>query len=102
MKMIRMIARRDLVVALVAVVATLGVAAAAQQPPAVQKSTTFEWAGMMAKDTEVGSVRQVLRAPTPTLKELAQTGTGIPPAAPSSKRRADHHQRGHGRDAQQG
>jgi XRE family transcriptional regulator, regulator of sulfur utilization len=83
MKMIRMITRRDLVVALVAVVATLGVVAAAQQPPAVQKSTTFEWAGMMAKDTEVGSVRQVLRAPTPTLKELEMHITTLKPGLAS-------------------
>jgi quercetin dioxygenase-like cupin family protein len=86
--MTRMITRRDLVVALVAVVATLGVVVAAQQPPAVQKSTTFEWAGMMVKDTEVGSVRQVLRAPTPTLQELEMHITTLKPGLASH---APHH-----------
>ena len=65
MKMLRMITKRDLTVALVATVATLGVAAAAQQPPpAVQKSTTFDWNDMTSRTTEVGSVRQVIKAPS--------------------------------------
>jgi quercetin dioxygenase-like cupin family protein len=83
------ITRRDLVVATVAIVATVGVVGAAQQAaPAIQKSTTFEWAGMMVKDTEVGSVRQVLRAPTPTLKELEMHITTLKPGLASH---APHH-----------
>src|SRR5262245_13973320 len=41
---------------------------AAQKP--VQKSTVFEWAGLEARPTATGMVRQVMRAPTPTLDEL--------------------------------
>jgi XRE family transcriptional regulator, regulator of sulfur utilization len=42
---------------------------AAQKP--VQRSTVFEWAGLEAKPMPVGARREVMRAPTPTLDELA-------------------------------
>jgi quercetin dioxygenase-like cupin family protein len=78
------ITRRDLVVALVAVASTLGVVAAARQAaPSVQRSTTFDWAAMEAKTTEVGAVRQVLRAPTPTLNELEIHITTLKPGLAS-------------------
>ena len=41
---------------------------AAQKP--VQRSTTFEWAGLEAKPTPIGVRRDVMRAATPTLEEL--------------------------------
>ena len=41
---------------------------AAQTP--VQRSTTFEWAGLEAKPTPIGARRDVMRAATPTLDEL--------------------------------
>jgi quercetin dioxygenase-like cupin family protein len=89
MKMIRLITKRDLTVALVATVATLGVVAAAQQaPPAVQKSTTFDWNSMTSRTTEVGSVRQVIKAPTPTLNELEIHITTLKPGLASH---APHH-----------
>jgi quercetin dioxygenase-like cupin family protein len=89
MNTIRTITRRDLVVALIAIVCTLGVVAAAQETaPAIQKSTVFDWTKMAAKDTEVGSVRQVLRAPTPTLKELEMHITTLKPGLASH---APHH-----------
>jgi XRE family transcriptional regulator, regulator of sulfur utilization len=89
MKRMRTITRRDLVVAVVAVTATLGAVAAAQQAaPAVQRSTTFEWSDMTAKTTEVGSVRQVLKAPTPTLDELEIHITTLKPGLASH---APHH-----------
>ena len=84
MKMIRLITKRDLTVALVATVATLGVVAAAQQaPPAVQKSTTFDWNTMTSRTTEVGSVRQVIKLPTPTLNELEIHITTLKPGLAS-------------------
>jgi XRE family transcriptional regulator, regulator of sulfur utilization len=89
MSPIRTITRRDLLVAFLAVVTTLGAVAAAQQAaPEIQKSTIFDWTKMTAKDTEVGSVRQVLRAPTPTLKELEMHVTTLKPGLASH---APHH-----------
>ena len=41
---------------------------AAQQP--VQRSAVFEWASLEAKPTAIGTRRDVMRAPTPTLDEL--------------------------------
>jgi len=65
------ISPRDLVVAATTAVVTLTVAAAAQSPaPVIQRSTVLDWTAMAAKPTDVGSVRQFLRAPTATLKEL--------------------------------
>jgi quercetin dioxygenase-like cupin family protein len=57
-------------IGLVLASAALGslVTLAAQRPP--QRSTTFEWAGLEAKPTAVGTRRDVMRAPTPTLDEL--------------------------------
>jgi quercetin dioxygenase-like cupin family protein len=40
------------------------------QQSTVQRSTTFEWAGLEAKRTAIGVRRDVMRAPTPTLAEL--------------------------------
>jgi quercetin dioxygenase-like cupin family protein len=66
------ITRRDVCVALIAVCGTLGgVAAARQQEPAtIMKSTVFDWETFKARDVEYGSVRSVVRRPTPTLNEL--------------------------------
>lgn len=36
----------------------------------VQRSTTFEWAGLEVRPTPIGARRDVMRAPTPTLDEL--------------------------------
>jgi catechol 2,3-dioxygenase-like lactoylglutathione lyase family enzyme/quercetin dioxygenase-like cupin family protein len=36
----------------------------------VQRSTTFEWAALEARPTQIGMRRTVMRAPTPTLDEL--------------------------------
>ena len=67
-----MITRRDLIVALVAMGATVGTVAVAQQPPPtpILQSTAFDWDTVPATATAVGSVRQFVRAPTATLDEL--------------------------------
>lgn len=64
-----MITRRNMIVA----VATAGVTAAAfalADKPGVLSSTAFDWNSISAKTTEVGSVRQVVNQPTPTLENL--------------------------------
>ena len=87
--MTRVITRRDLVVALAAASATIGVMAAAPQPaPPVQRSAAFDWASVPARTTDVGSVRQFLRAPTATLNELEIHVTTLKPGVASH---APHH-----------
>jgi quercetin dioxygenase-like cupin family protein len=64
------ITRRDFVIALLAVSATLCVVAAAQEKPAILPSTAFDWNAFPVRTTEVGSSRQIVRQPTATLDEL--------------------------------
>jgi len=64
-----MIARRNMTVAL----ATAGLAAGAfamADKPNVLGSAAFDWNSISAKTTEVGSVRQIVNQPTPTLENL--------------------------------
>ncbi len=56
-------------IAITAAVAGSLATLAAQQKP-VQRSTTFEWAGLEARPTPTGMRRTVMQAPTPTLDEL--------------------------------
>lgn len=64
-----MFTRRDVLVALSAVVLTAGAFALADHG-SVLGSTAIDWNSLPAKPTATGSVRTVLRAPTATLKEL--------------------------------
>jgi XRE family transcriptional regulator, regulator of sulfur utilization len=54
---------------LVSVAAASSIATIAAQKH-VQKSTVYPWSATDAKPNEWGTVRQVMRAPTPTLDEL--------------------------------
>lgn len=66
-----MITGRDTTVAALAAACTIVIGAAAQQPsPPPLPSSAFDWNAMSARGTPVGSVRQVVRAPTATLDEL--------------------------------
>ncbi len=65
-----MITRRDLVVVLVTVCATLGVVTLARTAPPVMGSSIFDWNTIAAKPTKVGAVRKFFQAPTATLDEL--------------------------------
>jgi len=73
-----MITRRDIVVALIAVSATLCVVVAHSQTPVMQ-SSAFDWDAIPAKPTDVGSVRQFFRTPTATLDELECHVTTLKP-----------------------
>ena len=77
-----MITRRDMVIALIAVSATLCVVAAHSQTPLMQ-SSVFDWNAIAAKPTEVGSVRQFFRTPTATLDELECHVTTLNPGIQS-------------------
>lgn len=88
-----MITRRDVFVALFAVVLTLGVtramqtsgvaqaAQAAQTQSQVMGSSIFDWNSFKATTTNVGAVRKVLQAPTATLDELECHITTLNPGA---------------------
>lgn len=79
-----MIGRRDVVVALVAVVATASIGAAQKEAPAAMSaSAVFGWDTVPVKTTEVGSVRQFFRAPTTTLDELELHVTTLNPGQTS-------------------
>jgi len=78
-----MVTRRDLTVMAIAIVGTLGVVAAAQDKPAIQGSTVFDWNAMTPTKTDVGYVRNVLRAPTATLDELEMHVTTLNPGLAS-------------------
>jgi quercetin dioxygenase-like cupin family protein len=73
-----MITRRDLFVALFAAAATAGAFALADQRP-VMGSAVFDWNGMTAKPTAVGSTRAVFNAPTATLENLEVHVTTLNP-----------------------
>ena len=79
------ITRREVLVALGAILATSFVAAAAAppRPDAILPSSVFEWAAVPVRDTPVGSVRQFLRAPTATLDELELHVTTLRPGETS-------------------
>jgi quercetin dioxygenase-like cupin family protein len=64
-----MITRRDLFVAFIAVAATAGAFALANQQP-VMGSAVFDWNSIPVKPTPVGSVRSVFSARTATLENL--------------------------------
>jgi quercetin dioxygenase-like cupin family protein len=74
-----MITRRDLFVALIAVVATAGVFALADQKPGVMGSAVFDWNSVPVKTTNVGSVRQFFSSPTATLQNLELHVTTLNP-----------------------
>lgn len=65
-----MLTRRDVVVAFVAVCATLSAVAVARTAPPVMGSSVFDWNTIAARPTKVGAVRNFFQAPTATLDEL--------------------------------
>lgn len=73
-----MITRRDLFVAFIAVAATAGAFAAADQTP-IMGSTVFDWNKVPAKPTGVGSVRSFFTARTATLEQLEVHVTTLNP-----------------------
>ncbi len=70
---------RDLYVAVLASMATAGVMSWTQPRPEVMGSRAVEWSEMEARQTKVGEVRQVFRAPTATLDELELHVTTLRP-----------------------
>ncbi len=64
------ITRRDLLVAIIAVGATLGVVTLAQTDKPIMGSSAFDWNSIEVTPTKIGSTRKFFQAPTATLDEL--------------------------------
>ena len=77
-----MIKRRDLLVALISVTATIGVLTVRAQT-SVMQSSVFDWNSIAVKQTDVGSVRQFFKSPTITLDELECHVTTLNPGLQS-------------------
>jgi XRE family transcriptional regulator, regulator of sulfur utilization len=73
-----MITRRDMSVALIAILATAGAFAIADQSP-VMGSAVFDWNSIPANPTAVGSVRSFFNARTATLEALEVHVTTLDP-----------------------
>ena len=65
-----MITKRDSLVALLTVCATLAVVAVGQTEKPLMGSSVFDWNAIEAQPTKVGSTRKFFQAPTATLDEL--------------------------------
>jgi XRE family transcriptional regulator, regulator of sulfur utilization len=78
-----MITRRDLVVAFIAISATLCIVAVADQKAPVMQSAAFDWNSISVKQTAVGSTRSFFKAPTATLDELELHVTTLNPGQTS-------------------
>jgi quercetin dioxygenase-like cupin family protein len=84
-----MLTRRDLIVAIMATVATLAAVKLGSSETRIMKSTAVDWNAMEAKETKYGMSRKVFQAPTPTLDELECHITTLNPGeAPHA---AHHH-----------
>jgi len=80
------ITARDLAVAAIAVIVTmgtLGIASATQEPAPIMKSRVFDWNSFETKSQGYGSSRSVVRAPTTTLDELEMHITTLDPGQTS-------------------
>jgi XRE family transcriptional regulator, regulator of sulfur utilization len=75
--------RRDLLVALIAALLTLGGVAATSAQKPVLGSQVFDWKAMTSKPNATGEVRTVVRAPTVTLDELEMHITTLKPGEAS-------------------
>jgi quercetin dioxygenase-like cupin family protein len=79
----KLFSARDAYIMLLAASATCAAIGATQQPKPVLPSTAFDWNAIPVRDTQVGSSRQVVRAPTATLDELEMHITTLNPGQTS-------------------
>ena len=78
-----MITRRDVIVACVAIAATVALTTVVHPQTPVMHSKVFDWNSFTVTKTAVGESRQVVRSPTPTLDELEMHITTLNPGAAS-------------------
>ncbi len=77
------ITRRDMTVALAAVLCTCAAGALAQGGKQVLGPSVWDWSTLAAKPTEVGALRDLVRQPTATLDELEMHITTLNPGLAS-------------------
>lgn len=77
------ITRRDVTVALGAVLCTCTAAAWAQEDAAVLGPSVWDWDAIPVAGTDVGAIRNVVRQPTATLDELEMHVTTLNPGLSS-------------------
>ena len=65
-----MFRKRDLLIALLTMCATIGAVALGQSEKPLMGSSVFDWNAIEAKPSKVGSTRKFFQAPTATLDEL--------------------------------
>ena len=78
-----MLSKRELLVAAIAVSATLACVSMADEAKQVLDSTAWKWEDIAARDTDVGQYRHVVRQPTRTLEELEMHITTLKPRTAS-------------------
>lgn len=76
-----MITRRDLIVACIAVIGTMGMLAFAENRTPVMGSAVFEWTSFLEHPNASGSTRDVFKGQTATLDELEVHVTTLNPGA---------------------
>nr|AGU11276.1 Cupin domain [uncultured organism] len=77
------ITRRDVAVALGAVLCTCAAGAWANEQNAILGPAVWDWDKIAVKTTDVGAIRDVVRQPTATLKELEMHITTLNPGLSS-------------------
>ena len=65
-----MIAKRDVIIAVMTCLATLTVVASAQKAPSLMSSSVFDWEKIPVKETKTGASRDFFKSPTATLDQL--------------------------------
>ncbi|MFZ0272131.1 MAG: cupin domain-containing protein [Acidobacteriaceae bacterium] len=79
----KLLTRRDLVIAFVSVLGTCCAFALADQKPAVLGWTVIDWNSVPAVKSDVGETRQFIRQPTATLDQLEIHATTLNPGLQS-------------------
>lgn len=79
----KLLTRRDLVIAFVSVLGTCCAFAFADQKPAVLGWTVIDWNSVPAVKSDVGETRQFIRQPTATLDQLEIHATTLNPGLQS-------------------
>jgi quercetin dioxygenase-like cupin family protein len=80
---VKLLTRRDLVIAFVSVLGTCCAFALADQKPAVLGWTVIDWNSVPAVKSDVGETRQFIRQPTATLDQLEIHATTLNPGLQS-------------------
>jgi quercetin dioxygenase-like cupin family protein len=80
---VKLLTRRDLVIALLSILGTCCAFALADQKPAILGWAVYDWNAIPVVKTDVGEFRQFFRAPTATLDQLEVHATTLEPGKQS-------------------